>query len=258
MKYFILFTTILSVVVQSCNNPVNNSDNADKIIYLDTLLLAPASNLSDTKVGDKVAVIENNQSFQIDGTILKKTDTAYLIGTKVGRSNLTEWVTTEEYKRYYSSNGNAAIQDMIIDAYQIQLGAGRLSKTIWVTGTQLYKAPWIDLNLLKKGDSVIIKRYGDFEPYHAVLIQDVKPNSNYVIAKYNEYNSNDDFNFDVVFHKKSNPTAQNLQPGDIVYLDKLYWAVVMAAKDNNHVYVRKEGFPATDLLVPIKMLERYE
>jgi hypothetical protein len=258
MKYFILFTTMLSVAVQSCNSPVNNSKKEENIIYLDTLLAAPQSNLLDTRVGDKVAVIENNQSFQIDGTILKKTDTAYLIGTKVGRSNLTEWVTAEDYKRYYSSNGNAAIQDIIIDAYQIQLGAGRLSKTIWVTGTQLYKAPWIELNGLKKGDSVIIKRYGDFEPYHAVLIQDVKPNSDYVIAKYNEYNSNDDFNFDEVFHKKTNPNAQNLQPGDIVYLDKLYWAMVLAEKDNDHIFVRTAGFPAKDLLVPINKLERYE
>jgi hypothetical protein len=256
MRYTLFIALCLFTAIYSCDVNPNANRDADPIIHLDTLFPAPTPPTFVKNINDRVTVIADSGEFYIDCRILDKADTAYLIGTKVGRSNLTEWVNATDYKRYHSSF--SVIQGIIIDAYKIRIGEGRLSKIVWLSGKNIYPAPWINIDTLKQGDSVIIQRFGDFEPYKGVLTQDVKEHTDYVLIKYNEYNGSDAFNFDEVFIQKYPAQLADIHPGAIMYFDKMYWVMILGTRDDTHIIVRQSGFPAKDMIVPISKLEVYK
>ena len=256
MRYIIILTCLTGIVCSSCDVNTNSHRDTDPVIYLTTLEATPNAPDFEKNIYDRVAVVNDSGEFYIDGRVLDKADTAYLIGTKVGRSNLTEWVNATDYKRYHSSF--SVIQGIIIDAYEIRIGEGRLSKIVWLSGKNIYPAPWINIDTLKQGDSVIIQRFGDFEPYKGVLTQDVKERTDYVIIKYNEYNGSDAFDFDEVFIQKHPAQLADIRPGAIMYFDKMYWVMVLGTRDDTHIIVRQNGFPAKDMIVPISKLEVYK
>ena len=256
MRYTIILSCLASIVCSSCDVNTNSHRDTNPVIYLTTLEATPNAPDFEKNIYDRVAVVNDSGEFYIDGRVLDKADTAYLIGTKVGRSNLTEWVNATDYKRYHSSF--SVIQGIIIDAYEIRIGEGRLSKLVWLSGKNIYPAPWINIDTLKQGDSVIIQRFGDFEPYKGVLTQDVKEHTDYVIIKYNEYNGSDAFDYDEVFIQKHQAQLADIHPGAIMYFDKMYWVMILGTRDDTHIIVRQNGFPAKDMIVPISKLEVYK
>ena len=256
MRYIYILACIIHIFCSSCDVQTDGSRDSDPVIQLTTLEATPNAPDFEKNIYDRVAVVNDSGEFYIDGRILDKADTAYLIGTKVGRSNLTEWVNATDYKKYHSSF--SIIQSIKIDAYKIRIGEGRLSKIVWISGKNIYPAPWININTLKQGDSVIIQRFGDFEPYKGVLTQDVKAHTDYVIIKYNEYNGSDAFDFDEVFIQKHPAQLEDIRPGAIMYYDKMYWIMILGTRDNTHIIVRQNGFPAKDMIVPISKLEVYK
>ncbi|MFZ1593105.1 MAG: hypothetical protein WAT27_13525, partial [Chitinophagales bacterium] len=100
MRYTIILTCLASIVCSSCDVNTTSHRDTDPVIYLTTLEATPNAPDFEKNIYDRVAVVNDSGEFYIDGRVLDKADTAYLIGTKVGRSNLTEWVNATDYKRY--------------------------------------------------------------------------------------------------------------------------------------------------------------
>lgn len=57
-----------------------------------------------------------------------------------------------------------------------------------------------------------------------------------------------------VFSSIEPARTEALSPGDIVYYNKMYWAMVIG-KRNDKIVIRQEGFPATDIAVHVSKLQ---
>lgn len=258
MHKILLLLSVTTCLIQACKFDGQAYAEKDPVIYLDSLLPRPAVIPFEIKINDKVAIVDTTGEFQIECEIQDKADTVYLIGSKVGRSNLTQWVTAAEYKTYYYNSAYSVIQNIITNAYKVRIGEGRFSETIWVADKFLYKAPWINISALKKGDSVIIRQFGDFEPYKAIVTDDVKPQNDFVYVKYNEYSGTGTADYTDVFYSVRAAQNKDIVPGNILYFDKMYWVMVILLKDENHAIVRNAGFAGKDMIVPLSKLEVYE
>lgn len=257
MRKFLLLLFVNMYLIQACKFDGQANADKDPVIYLDTLLPRPAVIPFEIKIKDKVALIDTTGEFQIECEIQDKADTVYLVGSKVGRSNLTQWVTAAEYKTYYYNNAYSVIQNIITNAYKVRIGEGRLSETIWIAEQFIYKAPWINIQALKKGDSVIIRQFGDFVPYKALVTDDVKPQNDFVYVKYNEYNGTETADYTDVFYGVRAAQSKDIVPGNILYFDKMYWVMVINLQDDTHAIVRSAGFARKDMIVPFSKLEVY-
>lgn len=257
MRKFLILLLVNIYFIQACKfDSQANADN-DPVVYLDTLLPRPDVMPFEIKINDKVAIVDTTGEFQIECEIQDKADTVYLIGSKVGRSNLKQWVTAAEYKTYYYNNAYSVIQNIITNAYKVRIGEGRFVETIWIADKFIYKAPWININALKKGDSVILRQFGDFKPYKALVTDDVKPQNDFVYVKYNEYSGTGTADYTEVFYDVRQAKAQDIVPGNILYFDKMYWVMAIQLKDDTHAIVRNAGFAGKDMIVPLSKLELY-
>lgn len=241
--------------LQSCKFEGNSTENNDAIIYLDTLMPSPLPPEFIKNIGDRIAIVAYNGKLAIYCQILDKADTVYLIASVVGRSNLQEWVKADAYRRNYKNAHYSTVADIKTDAYKIRIGDGRLSKIIWIEGNKIFPAPWIDLNNLKKNDSIIIRRFGDFEPHHAVILQDVQHEQNWALVRYNGYDKSDVAAYDYIFNSIESAFYFSIVPGNILYYDKMNWVMLIALKDSSHVVVRTANFPPQDMEVPLKKLQ---
>ncbi len=258
MKIATIIYTLLIVgiaILPSCKFDGNPTENNDAPIYLDSLMPSPAPPEFEKNIGDRIAIIEENGKFDAYCQILDKADTVYLIASSVGRSNLQEWVKADEYRSYYKNAQNSSVAAIKTDAYEIRIGNGRLSKIIWIEGSSIFPAPWIELKSLKKNDSVLIRRFGDFEPHHAIILEDVKANNNWALVRYKGYNSSEVAEYDYIFNSIDAAIYDSIVPGNILYYDKMNWVMMIAPKDSLHAIVRTSNFPPIDMVVPLKKLQ---
>jgi hypothetical protein len=181
---------------------------------------SPVSKSEDFAVDEDVSIIDDDDTFAIDGRVV--TVTAAPKG------------------------------------YTVRMGTGRAAKTKAFPASRVFPAPWASAKRVRVGDTIYhVRRYGSSVPpkciveavpadIHATLTAECEGAGTLVVARTE------------AFFAIEPATAANLSPGDIAYFEKTSWAMIVGKPepDGRSVAIRLSGYAAKDKLAPLSTLQR--
>lgn len=138
------------------------------------------------------------------------------------------------------------------NGYVVRTGKNRLTKYETYPTAQIFPAPWANYSNLKVGDAV----YNRNGSRQKGIIDYVPPD---------EYgNFGVDFGGRAIgqnvavtnaFSSIETATAENLSPGDVVYFQGIYWAIVIGKRDGK-IIIRQDKYPSEgDVMVDASHLQ---
>jgi hypothetical protein len=182
---------------------------------------SPVSKSEDFAVDEDVSIIDDDDTFAIDGRVV--TVTAAPKG------------------------------------YTVRMGTGRAAKTKAFPASRVFPAPWASAKRVRVGDSIYhVRQFGELTPPKCVV--EVVPADIHasLIAKCDETGTRVVARTEAFFAIEP-ATATNLSPGDIAYYDRMSWVMIVGnvEPDGRSVAIRVSGYATTkDKLVPLSTLQR--
>lgn len=221
-------------------------------IILDSLSTSPQSIGRKWNVTDPVAIINSAGSFKIDCTIEDEKFNLIKLSIPYAKTREHRWVTADERYQYTTS---AQVLASMPHGYKIRIGSGRLTYNDWILPQQIFPVPWQNNMQVKIGDSVYIRRSGNFEKTRAVITGVPTVAGGRFSVTYIGYSGKYLVDYKDVYTSIEPATINLIKAGDILYFENMYWVMVIDVKDSNRVIIRNEGFPATDKIVSLTSLQ---
>jgi hypothetical protein len=211
--------TLVSLTLLGCKLP-KHGPREEPATDLPARRPSPVSKSEDFAVDEDVSVIDDDDTFAIDGRVV--TVTAAPKG------------------------------------YTVRMGTGRAAKTKAFPASRVFPAPWASAKRVRVGDTIYhVRRYGSSVPpkciveavpadIHATLTAECEGAGTLVVARTE------------AFFAIEPATAANLSPGDIAYFEKTSWAMIVGKPepDGRSVAIRLSGYAAKDKLAPLSTLQR--
>lgn len=212
--------TLSSLTLLGCKLP-KHGPREEPATELAARRPSPISKSEDFAVDDDVSIIDDDETFAIDGRVV--TVTAAPKG------------------------------------YTVRLGTGRAAKTKAVPASRVFPPPWASARRVRVGDSIYhVRQFGERTPpkcvvevvpadIHAQLIAKCDETGTRVVAR------------SEAFFAIEPATAANLSPGDIAYYDRLSWVMIVGKPepDGRSIAIRPSGYTTTkDKLAPLSTLQR--
>lgn len=212
----ILPIVLTFVFLCSCGQAIrqSNTNSNDKISKDKTISESPKSIKQDYQIGEDVAVIENKGLFSVEGKILESNK----------------------------------------DGYKVRIGEGRGSRTDSLLPEQIFPLPWSKNRNLQVGDTVYELPFGKFERKKGEIIKISEARNPRYLVKFADRNSEKYLDNDKIFSSIEEADFENLAEGEIVYFNKVRWAIVIGKRDGKAV-IRESGFPG-EKIVEVSELEK--
>ncbi len=142
--------------------------------------------------------------------------------------------------------------------YSLRIGSGRAGKTKVLPAQQVFPAPWASAARVKVGDTIYQRSFGNFAPYKCVvtdvsgdLHSDIKAKCGTDALPRLVHRQDTFYAFEPV------TSATTLTPGEIVYYENKYWAMVVGQSDaGDRIAIRATGFGQKDQLAPLSKIQR--
>ena len=221
----------------------SNQHSAERPVELDVRKPSPDSKAQDYQVDDDVSILGEDGTFETDARVLTITGKLVFAEATFAKSLPKKvWMPVDEGKNLHGDEPTAS------KGYKVRIGNGRSTSTAWFPPNRLFPAPWAGSAHIKVGDTVFERRSGDFAP-EACVVADVPSDIHASVrVRCGKDNSQKSIERKEVFSSFTPATAATLSPGDIVYYDKMYWAMVVDKADGK-IVIRQTGFAAKDTMV---------
>lgn len=257
MKYTKALTMLflIAAYMESCKmKTVQDDEEKNAIIYLDSLMPLPDFAEKQWQIGDMVSIIDSNANFKTECRIEKEDFNVCLYYAGYGKIKEYVWLSGDELNQYGSYAKPRLIKCMQ-HAYKVRIGSGRLAHSEWIAADKIFSVPWQHNMQIKVSDSVFIRSFGDFDPYRGtVLDTPSSPGYQFVIA-YDGYTGRNLVDYEDVFKLIKPAVLAEIKPGDILYFENMYWVFVVGVQDADHIIVREEGFAGRDKIVSLNSLQ---
>lgn len=182
-------------------------------------LPAPVSKARDFAVGDEVSIIDDKGTLEVEGRV-----TAVTAAPK---------------------------------GYTVRVGFGRMGRDYKLPPERVFPAPWASAARVKVGDVIYELRYGNF-PRPRCVVQEVPADVHAAITALCDGETKTRWiKRQDTFYAFEAATLDALSPGEIVYVDKGSWAMVIDKSDaGDRAVLRLKGWAAKDQLTPLSKIER--
>lgn len=211
--------TLVSLTLPGCKLPKQGPPE-ERATELSARRPSPVSKSEDFAVDEDVSIIDDDETFAIDGRVVSVT------GAPKG--------------------------------YAVRIGQGRAAKTKALPASRVFPAPWASAKRVRVGDTIYhVQQFGEFTPpkcivdavpadIHAKLTARCDGGGTRVVARTE------------AFFAIEPATATNLSPGDIAYYEKRSWVMIVGnvEPDGRSVAIRASGFGMKDQLAPLSKLQR--
>lgn len=186
---------------------------------LETPLPPPVSKAGDFAVGDEVSIIDDKGTLEVEGRV-----TAVTAASK---------------------------------GYTVRVGFGRMGRDYKLPPERVFPAPWASAARVKVGDVIYERRFGNFTRPRCV-VKEVPADVHAAITALCDGETKTQWiKRQDTFYAFEPATLDALSPGDLVYVDKMHWAMVMGKSDaGDRAVVRLKGWAAKDQLTPLSKIER--
>lgn len=142
--------------------------------------------------------------------------------------------------------------------YSLRVGSGRSGRTKVLPAQQVFPAPWASAARVKVGDTVYQRSFGPFTPYKCVVTDvyedlhaDIKAKCGTDALPRLVHRQDTFYAFEPV------TSATELLPGEIVYYENKYWAMVVGkSAAGDRIAIRVTGFAQKDQLAPLSKIQR--
>lgn len=249
----ILALLIISVFIAGCHSHFTNKDPGEnEVIYADSLSAAPVASFNHWKMDDAVAIIDTDGSFHVHAICI---DTAILMYEVISTSNRRanpEWINADQY--HSPLLNNYKLIRTVQPAVKVRVGDGRLASITWLPASSVFPAPWNRSYEIVAGDTVCIRRFGDFPLTKGIVVTAAKNLQDNFSIQYPGYSGSSRVKVEDVFRQIRPIITADIIPGKIAYFENMYWVMILRA-ENNKILVREEGFPARDKWVPASTLQ---
>jgi hypothetical protein len=240
-----------ALFVVGCNpNSASSSSSEGGAPGRDTavaLMASPTNPNANFHEGDYVAVLEDNGELRTNGVVEAPAGKlVFLPNHQTLRHVEPVWLPVAEAGKTTGSERTAE------RGYRVSLRArGWTSK--YFPASAVFAAPWHVSRYLKVGDSFVERRFGNWEPKKCVVTELSPAPWNSVWATCD--GARRDVKNEDILAKCAPAKPGEIGVGDIVYVDKMNWAVVVGLSGSD-VVVRQTGFPPEDKAVPLGRVER--
>lgn len=222
-------------------------------VELATKLPSPANPTASFKPNDDVAVIKDDGTFEIEASVQANGGKLVFVPPATGNS-VASRLAKSGWMSVATAQNLTGTEKTAEQGYQLRVGEGRFAETAWYPSTQVFPAPWSGVGL-KVGDTFYQRRFGDFPNVKCAVTELPTVPGGDVSAK---CDGNDRTQHvkrqDMALAFKVPASLAEVQPGQIVYFDKMYWAIVVGKQDNRAV-IRQTGFASKDKAVDLSKLE---
>ncbi len=190
----------------------------DEVIKLERSGESPKGIAREYKHGDAVSLIENDGTFTVEAYIDEKD----------------------------AEKG-----------YIVSTGTGRLIKHESYPPSQIFPAPWANYRNLKIGDAIYGRYFGNFQEKGIITLVPADENDTFSV-KYSDHSTEQRVYVKDVYTSVEAATTENLFPGDIVYDQNSYWAIVIG-KRSGKIIIRRDIYPPEgDLLIDASKLQIFK
>ncbi len=200
---------------------------------------APKNPKPDFVTGDQVAILQDDGSLDLECQVLSP------------RSKIVFAPVKQRGQEFASEWQPAAGPNGAVDGYQVRDGNGRLARNLWVPAPQIFPVPWGAHR--KVGDKVVQRRQGDF-PNYAGAVTGSNPDFTSYSVRLEGESKDITLAAQDCFATIEPAQGDRLQPGQVVYFQKMHFAMVME-KQKARVAIRQSGVDVKDRLVEISTLQ---
>lgn len=141
------------------------------------------------------------------------------------------------------------------NGYVVRTGKNRLTKYETYPAARIFPAPWANYSKLKVGDAV----YNIYSGQQKGTIEYVPPDEygNFLV-NFGASSIGQNVAVTKAFSSIKTATAKNLSPGDVVYFQGSYWAIVIG-KRGGKIIIRQDKYPSDgDVMVGASHLQIYK
>lgn len=219
----------------------------DEVIKLDKPGESPKGTDRDYKIGDQIAIIENDGRFSVGYSIDKICEK--LIFASANLDGMERWMPFEQTSSYDGED----IEKTAFKGYRVVSG-GRSNYYEWFPPEQIFPAPWANNVNLKIGDIVYQKNHGFYDVRKGVVTElPVKSNDNFRV-RFGEENISTEVRSNEIFTSIYQAKPEDLSPGDIIYYNERTWAIVVD-KRGGKIIIREEHSAMSDEMVDVSKLQ---
>lgn len=241
------------VVLVGCKTIATQSEGgAPTETELTTRSPSPTSPPSDFHVDDEVSILKEDGTFEVTASI----DAAcgkllYVVPTPANNARVatTGWVPADEPR-----SAGLTVQRTAEHGYKVRTGLGRGIDRHWLPASQVFPAPWPAFGKIKVGDVLYQRRFGNFESPKCVVKGLPTTRYDNVSVQCGNAAWPTGIERKDLFPAFTHRSASDLHEGEIVYLDKMHWAMVVG-KSGPDVILRESGFGAPDKVVDVSRIE---
>lgn len=252
-QFFGFFVFGLALVFGGCGGArfEANQKREEMVVKLENLADAPQGVERDYKVGDPVSIITNKGEVYINGSVEEIGENfVFAEDTSYSGKGQKKWLPAKSLQNLRGDEKTAA------KGFRVRVGFGRFAINEWFPPAQIFPAPWAESVNIKVGDTVYQRRFG-FEPYRGVVEQLPPGKSDSFTVRFEGYSSTGKVSREEIYRTFEVASSENIAPGDIIDFDNGYWVIVTGKRDGK-IIVRREGFPAQDLLVDVSKLRIFK
>ncbi len=237
-------------LVAACNRAKGQtSHKPTDAVDLDTRAPSPESHAQAFEVDDDVSVLDEDGSFETDARITKiEGKLVFAEATHAKGLPGKEWMPLADGKDLRGDEPTAA------KGYEIRIGSGRSTSMRWFPSTRVFPPPWADSSHIKLGDVLFERRSGDFEPRKCVVTEVPEDVRASVRARCDKDTQAKAIERQELFRSFAPASVAQLALGDIVYDEKMVWAMVVGKSDGK-IIIRRVGTRTKDALVDASRLE---
>ncbi len=219
IKSILVLTIACSTsICVGCGNVNFQPPPEDKVIKLDQPGESPKAKEREYKHGDAVSLIEKDGTFVVEAYIDEKD----------------------------AEKG-----------YSVRTGSGRLTKYESYPPSQIFPAPWANYRNLKIGDAVYGRYFGNFQEKGMITYVPSDENGTFSV-KYSNDSKEQRIYVKDIYSSVEVATTESLSPGDIVYYQNSYWAIVIGKRDGKTI-IRQDIYPLEgDILVDASKLQIFK
>lgn len=213
---------------------------------------SPTNPNANFAVGDGVSVIADDGTFNVDATVEAIAGKLAFIDAPAGNTNRFQLKGWAPVDASHAAPPGAKTADR---GYQLRIGNGRMGGSQWFPAAQVFPAPWAGVDNIKVGGTFYQRRFGNFPNVKCTVTEASATNRGPVTAKCEGSETPVRVNReDMALFFKVPATLADVQTGQIVYFDKMYWAIVVGKQDTRPV-VRQNGFASKDKAVDLSKIE---
>lgn len=250
------FAYPLLLVLGGCKAMSTASADAGPAVAADiefaTRLPSPANENANFAINDEVSVIKDDGTFETEASVQAVGGKLVFLtpGTGNGAGNRLSKAGWTPAAGITNLTGT---EKSVERGYQLRIGEGRFAATAWYPATQVFPAPWAGVDNIKVGATFYERRFGG--PASPCVVTEVgATNHDDVSAKCDGSETASRVKRQDMAPFFKVPALPAVQPGQIVYSNKMYWAIVVA-KQNERPVIRESGFAAKDKAVDISKIE---